>query len=241
MAGEVDIWWKGLPASDAFDPTEYSIQQRRQRTPVGQTLAKKFPHLEYASIPKQVDPAKWMFRCDGEVESPFSVSAVELRKQFVVSTIIQDFHCITGWSVLDTTWGGVSGKALVEKVSPVDTVTSVLLHGLDEFSTSMWVEDFMAGMVAWAYLSAPLSPHHGFPLRYIAPPHLYQFKACKWITRVEFLTDHKMGFWEKRAYSDSALVADNDRYANPFADEGVSLGTLRRRGIRGQTDMGPAT
>ena len=86
--------------------------------------------------------------------------------------------------------------------------------------------------MAWAYQGKPLSLKHGFPLRFIAPPHLWQYKACKWVTGFEFLTEHKLGFWEIRAYSDSALVWENDRYANPLADEGKSLGQVKAEALK---------
>lgn len=225
-------WLRGDPADDAFDPTRYSDEMRKVRTPVGQTLARKFPHLEYASIPKVEQPEEWLFRMDGDVMLPFALTLDRMRLELPFTKKVQDFHCITGWSVLDTDWGGVSGMDLIEKALPDPLVTSVMVHGLDEFSTSLWVEDFAKGLLAWSYRSRPLSPAHGFPLRFIAPPHLYQFKSCKWVTKVTFHVEHPLGFWEKRAYSDSALVANNDRYANPTACEGKTVAQIRKEGLQ---------
>jgi DMSO/TMAO reductase YedYZ molybdopterin-dependent catalytic subunit len=117
--------------------------------------------------------------------------------------------------LLDTSWWGWSGRSIVEYVIPDDTVTTVLIHGQDQFTTTMWLQDFLQGMLAYAYNEQPLSPAHGFPLRFVAPPHLYQYKACKWVVGLEFLTD-------------SAQVWENDRYANPHADAGKSMGELRK-------------
>lgn len=219
------------PAGDEFDPKAYPPEERRtgQRLPAGQTLAKKFPHLEYASI-MRVDPAKawdWPFQVFGEVTQPIKATMREVV-HFPSMTLKQDFHCITGWSLYDTEWIGVSPQALVDMARPSDDVTTVLVHGADEFTVTLWIEDFLKGILAYGYKGKPLAPHHGFPLRYIAPPHLWQYKSAKWVTGVEFLKEHKLGFWEIRAYSDSAKVWENDRYANPLADAGKPLGALRK-------------
>lgn len=230
------------PAPDTFDPKVYSHDVRAQRMPPGQTLAKKFPHLEYASIQHTPDPYGWRFKLTGDVERAVSTQLdadlawwlsqpvprfPEEPNPPTPVTARQDFHCITGWSVLDTAWTGWRGVDLMALAGVKDDVTSVLVKGKDEFSTSLWLEDFAHGLIAFAYQGKPLSPAHGFPLRFVAPPHLYQFKSCKWVTEVEFLTDHRLGFWEIRAYSDSAEVWQNDRYANPEATTGKSMADLR--------------
>ncbi len=223
-------WLSSPPADDRFDVTSYDQDDARRRKPPGQTYARKFPHLEYAKIPTIDAPADWNIKIFGEVERPFSVNILELFG-FPQRRLVQDFHCITGWSLLDTPWTGTPGIELAERARPADSVTTVLVHGLDEFSTCVWVEDFLDGLVAWSYRDRPLAPHHGFPLRFIAPTHLWQYKSCKWVTGFEFLTEHKLGFWEIRAYSDSALVWENDRYANPLADEGRPLGAVKAEAL----------
>ena len=223
-------WLHSPPASDAFDANDYSEAERKKRKPPGQTYAKKFPHLEYAQIPDVDNPEDWKLRIFGEVENEIKTNILDLM-QWPGTDLRQDFHCITGWSLLDTLWHGVPGAEIIERVVPSDTVTTVLVHGLDEFSTCLWVEDFLQGQVSWAYQNKPLALHHGFPLRFIAPTHLWQYKSCKWVTGLEFLTEHKLGFWEIRAYSDSAMVWENDRYANPFAEEGRALGSIRKEAL----------
>lgn len=226
-----EAWLKSPSADDKFDATAYEANDAKRRKPPGQTYAKKFPHLEYAQIPEIQKPEDWKIKIFGEVENELEVNILELMK-WPSTDLLQDFHCITGWSILDTLWHGVPGAEIIERVNPSDTVTTVLVHGLDEFSTCLWVEDFIMGQVSWAYQGKPLALHHGFPLRYIAPPHLWQYKSCKWVTGFEFLTEHKLGFWEIRAYSDSALVWENDRYANPLADEGRPMGQIRNEALK---------
>jgi len=197
--------------------------------PPGQHLAKKFPHLEYASIPKDVgDPYEWTVNLYGAVSDAGPATLRTLIEDFeIVQDFRQDFHCITGWSLFDLQWQGFRCSDLMDYVDVRPEAVSVMVQGRDEFSTSLKIEDFADGLLAVGYGGKPLSPKHGFPVRFIAPPHLYQFKSCKWVTGIEFMTAHKMGFWEIRAYSDSALVAENDRYANPETAK-LTAGQIRR-------------
>jgi len=59
---------------------------------------------------------------------------------------------------------------------------------------------------------APLPREHGGPVRMITP-QLYAWKGSKWIHRIEFLTQNKLGFWEERGYSNTAYPWRNDRYS----------------------------
>lgn len=215
------------PESDAFNPSPEDKAAQKARAPVGQTPAKKFPHLEYASVPQDANLDDWNFQAEGEIDAPFLLTMQDLVA-LPTHDMKQDYHCITGWSLFDTVWTGILGWDILDLVKPHESVTTVMVKGRDDFSTCLWLEDFANGMMAWGYEGKPLSNGHGFPLRFIAPPHLYQYKSCKWVTGIEFTTEHKLGFWEIRAYSDSALVEKNDRYANPFADAGKSMGKLRR-------------
>jgi DMSO/TMAO reductase YedYZ molybdopterin-dependent catalytic subunit len=211
-------------ADDSFDRSRYTEEELAKRLPPGQTLAAKFPHLEYATIPTDVDVALWPVRVFGQCKVHRSLPVGTLMRLAPHRTQVQDFHCITGWSVLDTEWGGMSGLDLILLSEPDDEVTTVMVHGRDEFSTCVWVEDFAKGLLAVTYRGKPLAPHHGFPLRFVAPPEKYQYKSCKWVTGIEFLREHTLGFWEIRAYNDEADVAKNERYLSP--DEATGKKTV---------------
>lgn len=201
-----------------------------ERMPPGQTHANRFPHLEYATVPRDVDWRSWDLRIGGAVHR-----VLVMKPPFLLGfpgvSVTQDFHCITGWSVLDTEWQGVKGSTISRMARHHEDVVSVMIHGLDNFCTAVTIEQFNAGLLALGYRGQPLSPEHGFPLRFIAPPDLYQFKSCKWVTAIEFLTEHRLGFWEQRAYSDTADVWADDRYTSPEFD-GKTAGQIRRRFTR---------
>jgi DMSO/TMAO reductase YedYZ molybdopterin-dependent catalytic subunit len=58
----------------------------------------------------------------------------------------------------------------------------------------------------------PLTREHGGPVRMITP-QLYAWKGAKWISRIEFLTSDRLGYWEERGYSNTARPWEDDRYS----------------------------
>ena len=107
----------GEPASDKFDPKAYSEEVRKAHTPPGQTLAKKFPHLEYAAIPVDARAEDWSLELSGEIERPQKVELLNLMKR-PSHDYGAAFHCITGWSLFDMCWTGVLGWDILEMVKP---------------------------------------------------------------------------------------------------------------------------
>ena len=59
----------------------------------------------------------------------------------------------------------------------------------------------------------PLPVRHGAPVRVVVP-HLYAWKAIKFVRTIEFRFDDVLGYWEKRGYSSSADPWTEDRFAN---------------------------
>ena len=103
-----------------------------------------------------------------------------------------DFHCVTTWSHLGLTWGGVSfGDFFRHRVVPLQSrsapIVGVILRAQDGYRTTLLLEDLLAGDVLLAdeLNGQPLSIEHGAPLRLVAPRH-YGSKNLKHLTQLEF-------------------------------------------------------
>ena len=165
-----------------------------------------------SEIPK-LDLKKWKLHVDGEVEKSLHLSWEDLLKlTHVVS--VSDFHCVEGWSVLDCRWGGVLFKTLIEEVKPRKEGKYVFFECADSYTTCLSLKDLLDNDVILAYeLNGEiLEVSHGGPLRLVVP-NKYGYKSAMWITRIRFIKNEKLGFWEKRGYSNTADVWRNDRYA----------------------------
>jgi len=180
--------------------------------PVGQIVTTKWPVLDLGEKP-EIPLSKWKLIVDGEVDHP-----VELGwEDFMVlpqTEDTSDFHCVTTWSKLNMNWKGVRLLDLAALVQPKDTATHILCYGYDEYTTNISMEEALKTDVLLVHTveGKPLPLEHGGPVRMITP-QLYAWKGSKWISRIEFLPENKLGFWEERGYSSTAYPWRNDRYS----------------------------
>ena len=159
------------------------------QVPIGQHVTDGWPVLDLGSKP-EISFEEWRLRVDGAVESPITLTWKDFLELPQVDDI-SDFHCVTTWSKLDVPWKGVPFATIAALVRPLPTATHVLVHAAE---------------------GKPLPQEHGGPVRMITP-QLYAWKGSKWISRIEFLTHDRPGFWETRGYSNSAHPWRDDRYS----------------------------
>ena len=119
-----------------------------------------------------------------------------------------------GWSVRDCKWFGVKFSVLVQIVKPFKGVKFVFFKCSDGYTTSMSLRELLKEKVLLAYKLNEkfLEESLGGPVRLVVPDK-YAYKSAMWIEQITFMNDRKLGFWEKRGYSDTADVWRNDRYS----------------------------
>ncbi|SEN95410.1 Oxidoreductase molybdopterin binding domain-containing protein [Mucilaginibacter gossypiicola] len=110
-------------------------------------------------------------------------------------------------------WIGVSLLDLAALVLPKAEAAHLLCHGYDTYTTNIALEEAFKPdvLLVHTFNGQPLPLEHGGPCRMITP-QLYAWKGAKWIKRIQFLTENKLGFWEERGYSNTAYPWRNDRY-----------------------------
>src|SRR6185369_15645028 len=101
-----------------FNLFRRQLNEREQavadRLPPGQYLTEKWPVLHYGKVPK-VDLATWDLKLNGLVEQPVQLSHTQF-KQLPRKTVQADIHCVTRWSLLDSSWEGVPVAELMKLV-----------------------------------------------------------------------------------------------------------------------------
>lgn len=82
-----------------------------------------------------------------------------------------------------------------------------VLYAGDGYSDSIPYELSQSGDVFLAYRmnGEPLPRQHGYPLRLIVPG-IYGMKNVKWLSKIELVNYDFKGYWEKRGWSDSAVI-----------------------------------
>jgi DMSO/TMAO reductase YedYZ molybdopterin-dependent catalytic subunit len=182
------------------------------RLPPGQRLTSGFPVLDLGVQP-EIALSEWALTLDGLVGNPVTLDWGRFGALPQVSDV-SDFHCVTTWSKFDCHWGGVALTTLYELARPLPEVRFVYFTSYDGYSTNVPLEACLDDdtLVATSFEGAPLAREHGGPARVIIPK-LYAWKGAKFVKAITFLAEDKLGFWEVRGYSNTALPWREDRYA----------------------------
>ena len=184
---------------------------RSSRLPPGQYEVKDFPVLSLGPTP-EISQDDWKLEIIGLVENPLTYNWEQFSK-LPQEEIIKDIHCVTKWSKFDTDWTGVSLDELIRLANVSDTVTTLIAHSYDGYTTNLPIEDIKNGQawVATSYRGEPISPEHGGPARLLVP-HLYFWKSAKWLKKIEFISEDQPGFWEVRGYHNYGDPWKEQRY-----------------------------
>ena len=182
------------------------------KEPPGQNVFEKheWPVLDIGVTPAMV-PERWQVRIDGAVEAPITLRYDDLLALPQADEEV-DFHCVTGWSILDLSFRGVRFETIVALARPAPEATHVMTYGADGYSTNLPLEEALKPdvLVVHTVEGKPLSPEHGGPVRVVVP-QLWAWKGAKWVNRIELMTHDRRGYWEIRGYSNTAHPWRDDR------------------------------
>jgi DMSO/TMAO reductase YedYZ molybdopterin-dependent catalytic subunit len=181
------------------------------KLPIGQTITKKWPVLDLGVAPN-VTKSTWSLTVDGACRRPLTLGFAGLLALEQVEDT-SDFHCVTTWSKMDVRWVGVRVSDVLGLAEPVTEAGFVMCHGFDGYSTNVSLEELLKPDVLLVHRAGgvDLPPEHGGPVR-VVTPQLYAWKGAKWVSRLELMTENRLGFWEQRGYSSTAYPWRNDRY-----------------------------
>jgi len=188
------------------------MSDKKPRLPPGQHLTDRFPVLQKGGIPR-IDWENFKLEISGEVVNPVILSLEDLKK-IQDKEIVADIHCVTSWSKFDTKWKGISFKKILELVKPKSNAYFVEFYCADGgFTTTVPIERISTdnAILALTYEGQPINDKHGGPVRPILPD-LYFYKSAKWVLKIKFLENEKLGYWEKFGYSNKADPWKEQRY-----------------------------
>ena len=157
------------------------------------------------------DPVSYTLRVTGEVANPIELSWDEVEAWMSTSRT-SDFHCVTGWSVLDVRWKGILPKEIIERVQPTSKAKFVSMLSLEEpYVDQVTMEQFLheENLLAHTMDGKPLTREHGSPLRMVLP-QMYGYKGVKWVKELRFDTKQMPGYWEQRGYDVDAYVGNSN-------------------------------
>ena len=182
------------------------------RLPPGQHAVEKI--LDMGGTPGTATVANWNLRIHGEVERPIVLSYEDLLNLDQVH-IICDVHCVTGWTLLDSSWTGVRLQTIMDKVKPSRSGGFIIFEAAEGYTSNVPISDARKEnvLIAHSFFGEKLQRAHGAPVRVVIPDR-YFYKSAKWIEAVKVTSRDEPGFWESRGYSNSADPWKEERYPN---------------------------
>jgi len=182
----------------------------RPRIPPGQHAVKALSDM--GGVPGAGQTPEWRLVITGAVKKPTTLTFADLLKLPQASQTC-DVHCVTGWTLLDSRWQGVSLQTIMEAANVDRQAGYVVFEAPGDYSSSIPIADVHKGnvLLAHGFSGQPLPPAHGAPLRALVPDR-YFYKSVKWVRRIKFTIEDEPGYYETRGYSNSADPWKEERF-----------------------------
>jgi len=129
------------------------------------------------------------------------------------TTMVRNFHCVTGWSVMNITWEGVLLSDLLQDAGLPRSPALIFHSGDGEYTDSLtWQQATAADvMLADRIDGRPLPAPQGGPVRLVVP-EMYGYESVKWVEKVTPTTEtNYLGFWEERGYAANAYLERGEK------------------------------
>ncbi len=189
----------------------------------------------YSTVTPDIDASKHRVRVEGMVGKPSlftmtDLEAMQDKKEFVTLQCIG--NPVGGDAIGNALWEGIIFRKVLDLAQPGSGIVKAALFGEDGYSDSIPYELARSDDVflAWRMNGEPLPKQHGYPLRLIVPG-IYGMKNVKWISKVELVNYEFKGFWEKKGWSDEAVIPLKSEVLMPMGGKSIPLGKCVVGGI----------
>ena len=182
----------------------------RQRIPPGQHAVKALPNMG-GGQPDEIVPG-WRLKITGDVEDPMTLMISDLMELKQIE-LVCDVHCVTGWTLLDSRWRGISMETMINLVKVKETAGFVIFKAPGVYTSSIPLAEALKDnvMLAHGFNGKKLPQAHGAPLRALVPDR-YFYKSVKWLTEIKFSAVDEPGYYESSGYSNSADPWKEERF-----------------------------
>ncbi|MBI3608184.1 MAG: molybdopterin-dependent oxidoreductase [Nitrospirae bacterium] len=205
------------------------------RTTPAITPNKDFYVTSCCSTPRPPKPEHWSLTVKGLVNHPITLRYDDVLARPAVREIVT-LECIGnpigGESISTAEWGGIRLAELLSEAGVTPGAVDLVMRAADGYSDSFPIRRALESDVLLAYTmnGDPLPREHGYPVRIIVPG-IYGMKHVKWLTELEVVDQDYRGYWERKGWSDEALVKLRSRIDAPGDGEQVPVGVVTLRGI----------
>ena len=177
----------------------------------------------------------FMLRIEGLVEKPYALTMEELeemkdRREFVTLQCIG--NPVGGDAIGNALWEGVSLRKIIERAVPKSGLVKTVFYAEDGYTDSIPYSLSLSDDVFLAFKmnGADLPKVHGYPLRAIVPG-IYGMKNVKWLSKIELVNFDFKGYWEKKGWSDEAIMPVKSQILMPMEGKEIPLGSYVIGGV----------
>ncbi len=197
----------------------------RRELPPNQRVIPRFVIYDIYDPPEDVNVFSYRLRVTGLVENRVEIPYIDLITKAPCVDLVTDFHCVTGWSVLNVEWrGGVPTRYLMDMARPKGDYAMAV--GIDGYTTNLPLNALLeeTTIIAYAMNGKILPKEHGFPLRLVVPSR-YGWKSAKYLSELIIMDSNEPGYWESLGYHDNG---------DPWLEERFNEGgpIMMRRRVR---------
>lgn len=195
----------------------------------------EFYITSYSSKVPRVQPEKFTLKVEGLVERPYTLTLKEIEEMKDMDEFVT-LECIGnpvgGDAISNALWAGVRLKKIIEKAVPRKGIVKTAFFAEDGYSDSIPYLLSLSDDVFLAFRmnGKPLPAVHGFPLRAIVPG-IYGMKHVKWLSKIELVNYDFKGYWEKRGWSDEAVIPVRSQILMPMNGKTVPRGHYVMGGV----------
>ena len=129
-------------------------------------------------------------------------------------------------------WEGVTLRKIIEKALPKSGLVKTVFYAEDGYTDSIPYSLSLSDDVFLAFKmnGEDLPKVHGYPLRAIVPG-IYGMKNVKWLSKIELVNFDFKGYWEKKEWSDEAIIPVKSQILMPMTGKRIPLGNYVIGGI----------
>jgi len=139
---------------------------------------------------------------------------------------------VGGDSIGNALWEGVTLRKIIEKAVPKSGLVKTVFYADDGYTDSIPYPLSLSDDVFLAFKmnGENLPKVHGYPLRAIVPG-IYGMKNVKWLSKIELVNFDFKGYWEKKGWSDDAIIPVKSQILMPMEGKKIQLGNYVIGGI----------
>ena len=181
----------------------------------------------YSSKVPTINANTFTLRIEGLVEKPYTLTMKDLQEmkdkiEFVTLQCIG--NPLGGDSIGNALWDGITLRKIIEKAVPKSGLVKTVFYSEDGYTDSIPYSLSLSDDVFLAFKmnGEDLPKVHGYPLRAIVPG-IYGMKNVKWLSKIEFVNFDFKGYWEKKGWSDEAIIPVKSQILMPMTGKKIPI------------------